>query len=154
MKLVFQNGIVGLALLSGVAHAQDDHDEITGGGAVTLLTKEILSTHQEHGNTIATLRVTARVDGVLQGTIESNETAKVHADGSIDVTARETFTGSVNGISGTLEFQEHSSIDSAGNTSGRFEVVNGSGGLAGARGRGTLQGTGDSNTYQIALRFH
>src|SRR5690349_14962505 len=102
-NLVWQNGIVGIALLSGVAHAYDhDRDEITGGGAVTLLTKEILSMHEEHGITIVKLRVTARIDGILQGTIDSNETAKVHADGSIDVTANETFTGSVNGISGTL----------------------------------------------------
>lgn len=152
-NIVWQNGIVGLALLSGAAHA-DDADELTGDGTVMLISKEILSMQQEHDTTLVTLRVTARVDGLLQGTLESNETARVHADGSIDVvSSHETFTGNVEGKSGTLEFHEHSVIDASGNMTGEFEVVNGSGELAGARGCGSLRGASDTNTYQITLRF-
>ena len=152
-NIVWQNGIVGLALLSGAAHA-DDSDALTGDGTVTLISKEILSMHQEHDTTLVALRVTARVDGIVQGTLESDETAKVHADGSIDVvSSHETFTGSVDGKTGTLEFHEHSVIDASGNVTGHFEVVDGSGELAGARGRGSLCGASDTNTYQITLRL-
>lgn len=151
-NIVWPNGRVGFELLSGAARVDDD--ELTGDGTVTLISKEILSMHQEHDTTLVTLRVTAGVDGILQGTLESNETARVHADGSVDViSTHQTFTGSVGGKSGTLELHEHSVIDVSGNITGHFEVVGGSGELAGARGRGSLRGANDTNNYQITLRF-
>jgi hypothetical protein len=150
-NIAWQNGILGLALLGGVAQARED-DEITGEGTVTLISKEILSMHKEDDTTIATVHITARVDGLLQGTIDSNETANVHADGSIDVTACETFTGSVNGTPGTLELRERSVIDAAGNISGSFVIVDSGGDLAGWSGHGSLRGANETNTYRITLR--
>src|SRR5436309_3210877 len=69
-------------------------------------------------NTILTGICTETWSGTFAGTNVAQATVTFHADGSAEGNAVDTFTGTVNGISGTVTFRDLSRGDPSGNVSG------------------------------------
>jgi hypothetical protein len=86
--------------------------------------------------------------GSFTGTSLLQGSCVVRASGQGVCRARETFTGTVDGRSGTAEFQDVSFLDqTTGAIRGSFTIVGGTGDLANLHGRGTFQGVGTTGTY-------
>ena len=64
------------------------------------------------GNTIIDYTLTALWMGTFSGTSVAHGTLIIHADGSTDNHGSDTFTGTVNGVSGTVTFNEAGPGDS------------------------------------------
>ena len=128
---------------------------VAGGGDFVVTSDVVTSTHQDAGNTFLTIAMTTDVTGTLAGTIVTDETAVVHPNGVITIQAAETFTGTANGIAGTLQFNTVGIADAAtGAFTGQFAIVDGSGGLANLHGHGTVEGVGFVGTYTIEIAFN
>jgi hypothetical protein len=90
--------------------------------------------------------------GTLTGTTLIVGECIVFASGEGMCKASETFTGTVDGMSGTLEFLDLVEINTnTGEVAGRFIVVDGTGDLAGAHGQGTFSGAAGTGTYAGTL---
>ena len=123
---------------------------LTGGGTFTVSSAIIASTRQADGNTFLTLRVTTLYSGTLQGTGVGEETVIVHPDGTLNGSTFETFTGAIGGTAGTAVLRVEGTGDvTTGVLRGRFTILDGTGGLANARGEGTFQAVGDGGTYAV-----
>ena len=86
--------------------------------------------------------------GSFTGTSVLQGSCVVRASGQGVCRARETFTGTVDGRSGTAEFQDVSFLDqTTGAIHGSFAIVSGTGQLANLHGHGTFQGVGTTGTY-------
>lgn len=77
--------------------------------------------------------------GVLTGPSQADVTCLIRPDGSGGCVGREHFVGSIDGRSGTAEFQVELSVGADG-FRGRLTVLDGTGGLQGLHGTGTFQG--------------
>jgi hypothetical protein len=66
--------------------------------------------------------------------------------------ATETFTGTLDGVAGTLTFFDVVRLDNAtGTVSGQFAITDGSAALSDVRGMGTFSGAGGTGTYSGTL---
>jgi hypothetical protein len=127
---------------------------VSGGGDFAVTSDVVTSSRNADGNTFLTIAMTTDVTGTLAGTIVTDETAVVHPNGVITIQAAETFTGTVDGIAGTLQFDTVGIADAAtGAVTGRFTIVDGGGGLANLHGQGTVAGVGSAGTYTIEIAF-
>ena len=144
---------LALSLASFPTTADAKPRRVTGTGTTTVTSRVITSTRQEGKYTIAAVRVTAVVTGILSGTIEADETAVVHPDASITITAVNRLIGTVNGTPGTLVVQERARIETDGRARSKFEIVEGTNALSGVRGRGSIHFNGDNGTYSVTLDF-
>ncbi|MET0384556.1 MAG: DUF3224 domain-containing protein [Polyangiales bacterium] len=141
-------GALILASSSLVARA----DKVRGGGPTTVTSTVVTATRTEGDKTILTLKVLAEVEGILDGSIDSDETAVIYPDGSIDLEALQTFTGTANGVEGTLLIREYAHFDEDGELCySRFHIVDAGGGLAGVHGHGRIEITDGAGTYEIVL---
>jgi hypothetical protein len=86
------------------------------------------------GNLIADVTATAAYTGTLTGTSTINGRLIVRADGSATFHDVEVFTGTVNGVAGTLTFSLNGSNDSALNSHATAAIIDSSGGLSGLHG--------------------
>lgn len=86
------------------------------------------------GNLIADVSATAAYTGTFSGTSTIRGTLIIHADGSASFHDIETFTGTVNGVPGTVTFNLNGSNDSAGAVHATATIVDASGDLAGLHG--------------------
>jgi hypothetical protein len=112
------------------------------------------STRHADGNTIGTELAPATITGTYSGTSVAAERVVIHPNGDFTGTATETFTGTVNGVAGTVVFVDVLSGNATtGTFAGHYTVVSGTGGLADLRDHGTFQGTGPSGTYQSNVHF-
>jgi hypothetical protein len=93
------------------------------------------------GNTIIDLRATAEYTGTFTGTSEVRGKLIAHADGSANFHDVEVFSGTVNGVPGTVTLKISGSNDSSLNVSARSTIVSATGSLAGLHGTLNLAGT-------------
>ena len=104
------------------------------------------------GNTIIGLRATVEYTGTFTGSSTVHGTIVVHADGSANFHDVETFSGTVNGVPGTVTFNLTGSNDAALDVKINSTIVGATGDLAGLRGVLRLGGTvvfpqGPTGTY-------
>lgn len=94
------------------------------------------------------------LSGTFTGTSVIDGSCVVRASGQGVCHAFETFTGMVDGESGTARFSDVIFLDlTTGAVRGTFTIVSGTGGLANLRGHGTFQGIAASGTYTAKLVF-
>ncbi len=87
------------------------------------------------GNTIiGDLNATVSYTGTFVGTSTVKGTLILHSNGSANFHDVETFTGTVNGVSGTVTFNLNGSSDPAGNVRATAVIVSATGGLADLHG--------------------
>jgi hypothetical protein len=86
------------------------------------------------GNLIVELSATASYTGTFTGTSTLSGILIIHADGSANFHDIETFTGTVNGVPGTVTFNLNGSNDSALVVHATATIIGASGGLAGLHG--------------------
>jgi len=86
------------------------------------------------GNLIIDLTATAAYTGTFTGTSTINGTLTVHADGSASFHDIEVFTGTVNGVAGTVTFALNGSNDSSLAVHATATIVDATGGLVGLHG--------------------
>ena len=137
----------------------------TGAGASTLpsgsgsftTTGEVISIRHADGNTIVTATEVQTLTGVLTGTRVASGIQIFHPDGTFTAHDTGTFTGTVDGRTGTITISGASS--GTGNTgSGQIVGDRGTGGLAGLHLQGTFQpvitsATTAEGTYSIQFHF-
>jgi hypothetical protein len=128
-------------------------------GTFTYLSSTFNSMRSAGGNTIIDLSATVSYTGTFTGTSTVEGTLILHADGSANFHDVETFTGTVNGVSGTVTFDL-----TGGNGPGFMNfhatdtIISASGGLAGLHGvlnwEGvTLGANGPVGTYSGQILF-
>jgi hypothetical protein len=113
------------------AHASSP-TEASGTGSVTSCT---FTNPQTVGtNTIVDLACVGIFTGTLSGTSVSQGTLMLNANGAARSDVVETFTGSVNGIAGTLTINNSAESNPASAVHGTDILVGGTGGLTNVRG--------------------
>jgi hypothetical protein len=128
----------------------------SGSGSFTT-TGEIISVRQADGNTIVTATEVQTLTGALNGTRRASGIQIFHPNGTFTAHDSGTFTGTVDGRTGSLTISGASS--GAGNTgSGQIVGDRGTGGLAGLHLQGTFQPmitgpTTADGTYSIQFHF-
>lgn len=105
-------------------------------------------------NTILTQTNTFALTGDLNGTYANEQRAVIRPDGEFVQNGFGTFTGTVNGVAGTLDFREVSSGNLSTTFDGHVVTTAGSGGLANVRCNGTIEGDAVSGTGTYAVRCH
>src|SRR5919197_5653617 len=107
----------------------------TASGSFTYTSSTFNSIQMAGGNTIIDLSATVSYTGTFSGTSTVEGTLILHANGSANFHDVETFTGTVNGVSGTVTF------DLTGRNGPGFTdfqatdtIISASGGLAGLHG--------------------
>jgi hypothetical protein len=94
------------------------------------------------------------ISGDVTGTSVVDGSCVVRPIGTASCQALETFTGTIEGRSGTAEFSNVLEVDLAtGSFSGRFTAIGGTGDLANLQGTGTFEGTGPTGTYALRITF-
>jgi len=93
------------------------------------------------GNAIIELRATVEYTGTFTGTSEVHGKLIAHADGSANFHDVEVFTGTVNGVPGTVTLNLAGSNDSALNLNATSTIVSATGALAGLHGTLNLAGS-------------
>jgi hypothetical protein len=128
-------------------------------GTFTYTSSTFNSVRLAGGNLIVDLSATVSYTGTFSGTSTVEGTLIIHADGSANFHDVETFTGTVNGVSGTVTFDL-----TGGNGPGLTNfhatdtIISASGGLAGLHGvlnwaGVTLGANGPVGTYSGQILF-
>jgi len=144
--------LLSLVLLMPIASASTPASA-TGSFTATVT---ITSISQADGKTIITAIETQTLSGFLTGTRIANGVEIIHPDGTFNAHDTGTFTGTVNGMSGTAVITG-SSTDTGASGSGQFVVEQGTAGLAGLHAQGIFQPTvtGPSTvTGTYSLQYH
>jgi uncharacterized protein DUF3224 len=143
--------LVSLLLLPAV-HAST----LSPGSGSFTTTGEVISIRQADGNTIVTATEVQTLTGVLTGTRLATGIQIFHPDGTFTAHDTGTFTGTVDGRTGSITISGASS--GAGNAgSGQIVGDRGTGGLAGLHLQGTFQPVITSATTAdgaYAVQFH
>jgi hypothetical protein len=126
-------------------------------GTFTVTSLTFNSTRDAGGNTIVHATFTESWTGTFTGTTVGTSIIILHADGSGLSPATQTFTGSVNGASGTLTFSGVLLGTASGSLRGPQTILSGTGELANLHGVlnqvGTLGDTGPVGTYTGQIHF-
>ena len=94
------------------------------------------------------------LSGTFSGTSVLHGSCVVRASGQTVCQALETFTGTVAGHAGTVQFRDVVFLDqTTGAAHGSFAIVGGTGDLANLHGHGTFQGMGPTGTYTAQIVF-
>ena len=124
--------------------AASPHGEGSGSGSFTT-TGQVISVRQADGNTIVTATEVQTLTGVLAGTRMATGIEIFHPDGSFTAHDSGTFTGTVEGRTGSITISGASS--GTGNSgSGQIVGDRGTDGLAGLHLQGTFQPVITSST--------
>lgn len=149
---------IAVIIAAALAANADGAPPTPASGTIANTSATFESVRQADGNLIVELRATAAFTGTLVGTSTLHGTLVIHPDGSANFHDVETFTGTVNGIPGTLTFNLTGHNDSDLVVHETRTLTGATGGLAGLHGVlhevGTVVfPTGPSTTYsgQIAL---
>jgi hypothetical protein len=102
--------------------------------------KSITDSRQEGDNQMITATVTEKFSGMLNGTCEAAERETVRKDGSQSFSGSGTFSGQVNGRSGTAIFTYSGALDANGKMTANWVLDKGTDDLARIDGQGTLEG--------------
>jgi Protein of unknown function (DUF3224) len=104
-------------------------------GTFTYTSSTFNSVRSDGGNLIIDLSATVSYTGTFSGTSTVEGTLILHADGSANAHDVETFTGTVNGVSGTVTFDlTVSNGPGFMNFQATDTIISASGGLAGLHG--------------------
>jgi hypothetical protein len=145
--------VLATLFLLPVAHAATAP---SGSGSFTT-TGQVISVRHADGNTIVTATEIQTLTGVLDGTRTAEGTEIFHPDGTFTAHDSGTFTGTVDGRTGSMTISGTSS--GAGTTgSGQLTGDRGTGGLAGLHLHGTFQPvitgpTTAEGTYSVRFDF-
>jgi Protein of unknown function (DUF3224) len=140
-------------LLVPAAHAST----LSSGIGSFTTTGEVISVRQADGNTIVTATEVQTLTGALSGTRMATGIEIFHPDGTFVAHDSGTFTGTVDGRTGSITISGASS--GAGNTgTGQIVGDRGTGGLAGLHLQGTFQpvvlsASTAEGTYSIQFHF-
>src|SRR5512133_222455 len=100
------------ALLAAVATSSAAASPpISASGSLTYPSATFNSIHLDGGNTIIDLSATVAYTGTFSGTSTLHGTLIFHANGTANFHDIETFTGTVNGVAGTVTFNLNGSSD-------------------------------------------
>src|SRR5712671_1224449 len=139
--------VLSLVWVTGAAAAPPT----AASGTFTTTSAVFNSTRSADGNTIIDITATLSYTGTFNGTSILQGKLIFHSDGSANFFSTETFTGTVNGVPGTVTFQVRGGGGSAGDYHGIQTIVSATGDLAGLHGvltqTGTVQANGPAGTY-------
>jgi len=107
---------------------------ISASGTLTYQSATFNSIRSAGGNTIIDLSATVAYTGTFSGTSTLHGTLILHPNGTANFHDIETFTGTVNGVSGTVTFNLNGSSDAASVVSATDVILDASGDLAGLHG--------------------
>jgi len=157
MKL-FKAVLAALPLLASLLLLPAAHaSTLSSGTGSFTATGDVISFRQADGNTIVTATEVQTLTGVLTGTRLATGIQIFHPDGTFTAHDTGTFTGTVDGRTGSITISGASS--GAGNTgSGQIVGDRGTGGLAGLHLQGTFQpviisATTADGTYSAQFHF-
>jgi hypothetical protein len=128
--------VTAVALVAAVAASgASASSPLAASGTFTYLSSTFNSMRTAGGNTIIDLSATVSYTGTFTGTSTLHGILIVHADGSANAHDVETFTGTVNGVSGTVTF-DLTVRNGPGFTDfhATDTIISASGGLAGLHG--------------------
>ena len=145
--------VIGVfALLTIVPWGATASPPVTGSGSYTVTGAAVTGVRLADGNVFVTETEYADATGTLTGTFAHDLVVTVHPDGSLNFRGPGTFTGTVDGLSGTLEYVvEGQGSVVTGELRGSFAITRGTGDLADVQGRVTIEGipaTGGTYTVQ------
>jgi Protein of unknown function (DUF3224) len=103
-------------------------------GNVTYQSSTFNSIRVDGGNTIIDLSATVSYSGTFTGTSHLHGTLIIHQDGSANAHDVEVFTGTVDGVPGTVTLNLNLSSDPALVVTGKDVITGASGDLTGLRG--------------------
>jgi hypothetical protein len=120
-------------------------------GTFTYTSSTFNSIRSAGGNTIIDLSATVSYTGTFTGTSTLQGTLILHANGTANFQDVETFTGTVNGVSGTVTLRLEGHTDRAGVITASDVIISATGDLAGLQGVlsevATLGANGPVGTY-------
>jgi hypothetical protein len=132
LRLVLIPLVVMLGLIGATGAGASPPTPVSGTVANTSATFN--SVRVAGGNLIIELSATAAYTGTLSGTSTLHGTLIIHADASAEFHDIETFTGTVNGVPGTVTFNLNGSNDAALAYQATATIVGATGDLAGLHG--------------------
>jgi hypothetical protein len=144
-----------LLLLSTVllAHMISADQSTLGGGTFTPASPPtILETSVADGNTIITAMQPFTVAGTLMGTEVLTFHEVIHPNGTVNIESFGVFTGTVNGIEGTVLSRNVSTGD-INSQEGHFTLFGGTDALVTLHAEGTWMFVGSSGTYSGSFHF-
>src|SRR5438105_8865224 len=121
---------------SGAAPAVLGHGtpSISASGTFTYTSSTFNSTRSAGGNTFIDLSATVSYTGTFSGISTVQGTLIIHADGSANFYDVETFTGTVNGVTGTVTFNLTGRNGPSVDIGATDTIVSATGDLAGLHG--------------------
>jgi len=148
MSMMIASGLFALRLLAvslmatlgpvttNVAAAAPTAQSRTTASGTWETTSATFNTIRQVGNnTIVDLTATASYSGTFTGTSVIQGKLMFHADGSATFHDIETFSGTVNGKSGTVTWELFGTGSAAGDVQGSMVIIHSSGQLAGLHGQ-------------------
>ncbi len=102
--------------------------------------KTITDSRQDGENQLITATVIGKFDGMLDGTLEAAEREVLRKDGSQSFSGSGTFSGKVNGRSGTAILTYSGTLDASGKMTAHWVLDKGTDDLARIDGQGSLEG--------------
>ena len=129
----------------------------TASGTFTYTSSTFNSIRSAGGNIIIDLSATVSYTGTFSGTSTVQGTLIIHADGSANFYDVETFTGTVNGVTGTVTFNLTGRNGPSLDIGATDTIVSATGDLAGLHGVlsevATLGANGPIGTYSGQIQF-
>ena len=122
-------------------------------GSATTLSFVVTSARSADGVTLFDFIEHDALAGTFSGTTVIDGSCVVKQSGDSVCRGSETFTGTVDGASGTVTFSDVIRIDASGVANGAFTIVGGTGDLADLHGHGTFTSSGGLGTYSGRLVF-
>lgn len=133
--------VLVVAAIGAVPSAAPASPPATVSGSYVYTDSWFQSFRSAGGNAIIELEATVEYTGTFTGTSTVRGTLIAHADGSANFHDVEVFTGTVNGVPGTVTVNLAGSNDSALSVSATSTIVRATGGLAGLHGTLNLTGS-------------
>ena len=127
--------LVALLVVAGVVGGAAASQPTSASGTLTYTASTFNDVRSAGGNTIiGDLNATVSYTGTFSGTSTVQGTLILHPNGSANFHDVETFTGTVNGVFGTVTFNLNGSSDPEGNVRATAVIVSATGGLTGLHG--------------------
>jgi hypothetical protein len=140
--------LVALLAVAGVTGAAAS-PPTSASGTFTYTSSTFNSIQEAGGNLIIDLSATVSYTGTFTGTSTLHGILILHANGRANFHDVETFTGTVNGVSGTVTFDLNGSSDPEGAVKATATIVGATGDLAGLHGVLSEVGTVPSPTGPV-----
>jgi hypothetical protein len=142
IKQQLRRGFFALAIVGALLTLPNAQARPMPASGTTTDCEHVISQQTFGSDTITILEITACFHGTFEGTWVGTERDVFHADGTGMVYASGFFSGTVNGLSGTVVFSVQVSITPNAEVS-HWEVNQGTGDLAGLHGHGTAPEVGE-----------